>query len=219
MQALPFALFDFDNTLARGDSIVPFLLYCVRRGKAPWYQLFKAVHGFLQQKRCPDKVSHAKAQTLSFMAGMKQEEINELARSFWRNCLSKRLYADAVEEMCHLKEAGYYVLVVSASPSVYMDVLPEFLPADGVIATTCGMDEQGCFNGLVGENCKELQKPLRIAAYLAAKHLVLLPEKSCAYGDSKSDVPMLSLVSSPVLVNPKAEVKAMLPNAKVVTWR
>ena len=111
------------------------------------------------------------------------------------------------------------MLVVSASPSVYMDVLPEFLPADGVIATTCGMDEQGCFNGLVGENCKELQKPLRIAAYLAAKHLVLLPEKSCAYGDSKSDVPMLSLVSSPVLVNPKEGLKAMLPNARVVTWR
>ncbi len=219
MQALPFALFDFDNTLAQGDSIVPFLLYCICHGKAPWYQLVKAVHGFLQQKRCPEKVSHAKEETLSFLTGMEQEKINDLARSFWRDCLSKRLYADAVAEMRRLKEAGYYVLVVSASPSVYMDVLPEFLPADGVIATTCGVDDQGRYNGLVGENCKELQKPLRIAAYLAAKHLVLLPEKSCAYGDSKSDIPMLSLVAAPTLVNPKADVKVLLPNAKVVTWR
>ena len=29
------AFFDFDDTLARGDSILPFLLYCIRKRIAP----------------------------------------------------------------------------------------------------------------------------------------------------------------------------------------
>ena len=31
--AYAFAFFDFDDTLARGDSILPYLLYCIRRMK------------------------------------------------------------------------------------------------------------------------------------------------------------------------------------------
>ncbi len=218
MQDLPFALFDFDNTLAKGDSIVPFLMYCIRRGQAPWYQVFKALHGFLEQKRNPEKISTAKGRTLSFLKGRKQDEVHDLARSFWRDSLSKRLYEAGIAEMKKLKSQGYYVLVVSASPSVYMDVLPEFLPADGVISTVCGLDAQACYNGLVGENCKELQKPLRIAEYLASNHLVLDPQQSRAYGDSKSDAPMLSLVATPVVVNGNKDLQALVPTATTVYW-
>ncbi len=218
MQELPFALFDFDNTLAKGDSIVPFLMYCIRHGQAPWYQVFKALHGFLEQKRCPEKISTAKGRTLSFLKGRQQEDVQALARRFWQESLSKRVYAAGVAEMKKLKAEGYYILVVSASPSAYMDVLTEFLPADGVISTVCGVDECGRYNGLVGENCKELQKPLRIAEYLAAHHLVLDPKHSCAYGDSKSDAPMLSLVASPFVVNGNKDLQAMVPSATVVNW-
>jgi hypothetical protein len=40
-----FALFDFDKTLSRGDSIIPYLFYCIRRGVAPASQFFRAFHG------------------------------------------------------------------------------------------------------------------------------------------------------------------------------
>ena len=36
------AFFDFDDTLARGDSILPFLLYCIRKRISPRRQLVKA---------------------------------------------------------------------------------------------------------------------------------------------------------------------------------
>ena len=41
------AFFDFDDTLARGDSILPFLLYCIRKRISPRRQLFKAGCAFL----------------------------------------------------------------------------------------------------------------------------------------------------------------------------
>ena len=41
------AFFDFDDTLARGDSILPFLLYCIRKRISPRRQLVKAAGAFL----------------------------------------------------------------------------------------------------------------------------------------------------------------------------
>ena len=55
------------------------------------------------------------------------------------------------------------VVVVSASTSLYMDLLPEFMPVDDVLSTSCPFDEEGQYTGLVGENCWGVQKPLRIA--------------------------------------------------------
>ena len=50
MTPTAFAFFDFDATLARGDSILPYLLYCIRRGLAPRRQLLKAAAAFLRWK-------------------------------------------------------------------------------------------------------------------------------------------------------------------------
>ena len=56
METIKLALFDFDDTIARGDSIIPYLLYAIRRGKAPWTQLPVAVCAFIKQLRHPELV-------------------------------------------------------------------------------------------------------------------------------------------------------------------
>ena len=70
-----FAFFDFDNTLSRGDSVVPFLLYAVRHGYAPPSQLLRAVRGYLHQLRHPEQVSYSKSIALSFIKGRRREEL------------------------------------------------------------------------------------------------------------------------------------------------
>lgn len=219
MRQAAFALFDFDKTLSRGDSVVPFLLYCIRRGMAPAGQLVKALHGYTLQRVRPEEIALAKEWTFSFLHGRTKAEVDELARDFWRDVLMKRVFQPGAAEAARLRDAGYHVLVVSASASAYMNVLPEFLPADGVLSTICGVDADGRYNGRVGENCKGLQKPLRIAEYLAANHLTLDYNASRAYGDSASDAPMLSLVAKPVLVNPRPALCKAFPDATVVRWR
>lgn len=219
MRQAAFALFDFDKTLSRGDSVVPFLLYCVRRGAAPAGQLVKALRGYARQRVRPEEITLAKAWTFSFLQGRTRAEVDDLARDFWRDVLMKRVFRQGAAEVARLREAGYHVLVVSASASVYMNVLPEFLPADGVLSTVCGVDADDRYNGRVGENCKGVQKPLRIAEYLAANHLTLDYSASRAYGDSASDAPMLSLVANPVLVNPRPALRKAFPEAPVVQWR
>ena len=110
-----FALFDFDDTLARGDSVVPYLLYCIRRGVAPWTQLFRAVRGYVHQRLHPEEIAAAKTIALSFLRGQTRQRMDDLARDFFRDVLTKRFYQEGVAELQRLRQEGYTVVVISAS--------------------------------------------------------------------------------------------------------
>ena len=143
------AFFDFDDTLAKGDSILPYLLYCIRKGLAPKRQLLKAVAGFIGWKLRPSTASAAKENTLSFITGHTVEEMDAIARDFFREVQQKRFFRDGVQELQRLRDEGVMIVIVSASADVYMRVLPEFLPVDDVISTTCAVSH-GRYVGRVG---------------------------------------------------------------------
>ncbi|MBQ7865970.1 MAG: HAD-IB family hydrolase [Clostridia bacterium] len=212
------AFFDFDDTLARGDSVVPFLLYAVRRGVAPKSQLLRAAWGFLTQLGRPGNIRRAKEHTFSFIKGKAQAELDDLARDFFREIITPRLFEDAIAHLWQLKSEGYTIVVVSASVDAYMRLLPEFLPVDAVLSTRCECVD-GRYTGRVEANCKGDEKPRRIAAWLAENDLELDAPASRAYGDSPSDAPMLRLVGQPTLVNPGKKLSAALPDAPHVHWR
>ncbi len=212
------AFFDFDDTLARGDSVVPFLFYAVRRGVAPKSQLLRAAWGFLTQLGRPGNIRRAKEHTFSFIKDKAQAELDDLARDFFREIITPRLFEDAIAHLWQLKSEGYTIVVVSASVEAYMHLLPEFLPVDAVLSTRCECLD-GRYTGRIEANCKGDEKPRRIAAWLTENGLELDVPASRAYGDSPSDAPMLRLVGQPTLVNPGKKLAAALPNAPHVCWR
>ena len=213
-----FAFFDFDDTLCRGDSILPYLLYSVRRGYGPWTQVFRALYGYVRWRLNPARATSAKDLTLSYIRGFSQEEMDGLARDFFRTRLVKRFLPAGRAELERLRAEGFRVVVVTASAEVYMRLLPEFLPVDDVIATRCPLDAEGRFTGEVGENCKGDEKPRRIQAWLE-DHGMTADWPNCrAYGDSLSDAPMLAMTGHPVLVDPKKPLAQRLPAAQRVHW-
>lgn len=213
-----FAFFDFDNTLSRGDSVVPFLLYAVLMGAAPRVQLLRAAWGYIARMGRASKTSRAKEHTFSFIRGKRPGELDDLCRSFFREIITPRLYEDAIAELWRLKSTGHTVVVVSASADVYMHLLPEVLPVDAVLSTRCTV-ENGVYTGKVEANCRGDEKPRRIRQWLLENGLEMDPEASCAYGDSLSDAPMLRLTAQPTLVNPGRKLIAALPDASRVHWR
>lgn len=218
MTPTAFAFFDFDDTLCPGDSILPYLLYCIRQGAAPRRQLLLAAVGFLKWKLNPAHASASKETSLSFIRGRNVAEMDDLARDFFREQLLPRCYREGLAEIEQLRARGVKVLVVSASPDVYMRVLPEFLPVDGVMATTCETAD-GCYTGHVGANCKGDEKPRRIAAWLQQHHLSIDRAASSGYGDSPSDADMLLLTAHPNLINPKRKLLQRVPEGRVLRWR
>lgn len=219
MTAQRFAFFDFDDTLCRGDSIVPYLLFCIRRGLAPRRQLLRAVAAFFRQKQHPELASQSKSVSLSFIKGRAQEEMDDVARDFFREVLVPRFFREGQAELQACRTEGCRIVIVSASAEVYMRVLPEFMPVDEVICTRCGVNGSGRYTGEICDNCKGDQKPLRIREYLRAQGLDADWTASRAYGDSPSDAPMLSMVGVPTLVDPANKLLQKLPDARRVHWR
>ncbi|MBQ2953332.1 MAG: HAD-IB family hydrolase [Clostridia bacterium] len=212
-----FVFTDFDDTLARGDSILPYLLYCVRRGLAPRVQLLKAAFAFLRWKLQPATGRAAKETSLSFIAGHTVDEMDAIARDFFRDVQSSRFFREGVAEMQRMRDEGCRIVVVSASSDVYMRVLPEFMPVDDVICTRCEVAD-GKYTGKVGKNCKGEEKVARISAWLQQQNLSIDKNASAGYGDSPSDAPMLLLTGTPVLVNPKKKLRARISGGRIARW-
>lgn len=218
MTPTPFAFFDFDDTLAKGDSIFPFLLYAIKRGYAPKWQLFKAAAGFLRWKIQPSSGRAVKEWSLSFIKDRTVAEMDEFARDFFRDVQQKSFFEDAATELFRLRELGTKIVVVSASSDIYMKVLPEFLPVDAVISTTCEVKD-GKYTGRIGKNCKGEEKVCRINIWLKERGFSIDKARSAGYGDSPSDAPMLLLTAAPTLINPKRKLLKAIPDGRVLRWR
>lgn len=212
------AFFDFDGTLCAGDSSVPWLFFCLKNGIAPKRHLFKAVAAYIHSIRHPEDMASVKSIVYEYLKGKTVEEVNGIARKFFAECQSKRFFQDGIAELKRLREQGYHIVIVSASPMYYMNVLPEFLPVDAVIATPCLTDNHGKYIGQIGENCRGEQKPVVIRRYIEQNGLTVDEESVRAYGDSKHDYPMLSMAATPVMVNPKKKLKEKMPDALKVNW-
>ncbi len=218
MTPTAFAFFDFDDTLSKGDSIFPFLLYCIKRGLAPKHQLFKAAAGFLRWKIQPSSGRAVKEMTLSFIKGRTVDEMDRISRDYFRDVQQKFFFEDAAPELFRLREQGAKIVVVSASSDLYMKILPEFLPIDAVISTVCEVQD-GKYTGKIGKNCKGEEKVRRINAWLESQGLCIDKEKSAGYGDSPSDAYMMRLTARPNLVNPKRKLVKTVPEGRILRWR
>lgn len=212
-----YAFFDFDDTLAKGDSILPYLLFCIRRSLAPRVQLLKAAAAFIRWKLQPSAGRAAKETTLSYICGHSVEEMDEIARCFFREVQQKRFFREGAARLEELRAQGVTTVIVSASSDVYMRVLPEFLPVDAVISTVCEVKD-GRYTGRIGKNCKGDEKVNRIHAWLKERDRSIDKERSSGYGDSPSDAPMLLLTAQPVLVNPKRKLRSRIPQGQIVRW-
>lgn len=220
MQPKAIAFFDFDGTLCSGDSIFPFLLFATQNGYAPKLQLLKALRGYLAQLAHTERVVKSKEDALSFIQGKSQKEMDEIARCFFNKVLCPRFFADGQKEMEKRKAEGKEIVIVTASPDVYMRVLPEFMPLiDAVIATRCIVDERGIYTGRIESNCRGTEKTVMIERYLSQREYELDRANSYAYGDSLSDSHMLQMIAHPVAVNAKAGLIDAVSSAESVSWR
>jgi phosphatidylglycerophosphatase C len=206
----PLAVFDLDGTLTVRDTFLPFLVSFARRYRRVVPLLSLPIPLALYAARLM-KDSAAKERLLvSFLAGQPMERIDEHADWFCRKWLPRRLNAAVVRELQRHQKSGDRVIVLSASPSVYVPAVCRSLGVDEVVCTQVAVADGRCLGRLSGPNCKGAAKLKLLQDYLATSvpdaasvrdaSPECAPEGSFAYGDSRHDLPVLGWVANGRLV-------------------
>jgi HAD superfamily hydrolase (TIGR01490 family) len=130
--------------------------------------------------------------------------VREIIADTLQNIIEPMVYAEAVRLIAEHHEAGRDVIIVSTSGAEMVEPIGEMLGADHVIATRLEVDE-GKYTGKIRFYAYAENKAKAITD-LARKRGYDL-ERSYAYSDSATDVPMLEAVGHAYAVNPDKELR------------
>jgi HAD superfamily hydrolase (TIGR01490 family) len=126
-----------------------------------------------------------------------------------------RIYPEMLEEVYAHQDAGRPTFIVSAAGDELVKLLARILYMDGGIGTSYEVGEDGLFTGELGGAFMYGEGKVEAMRRFADEHGIDL-ERSYAYSDSVSDLPMLGAVGNPVVVNPDEELTAI---ARERGWR
>ena len=212
------AFFDVDNTIMRGASIFHLARGLYRRhffGRreilgAAWKQAYFRFVG----SEDPDHVAEARASALAFIKGHRVSELEDLSEEIFDEAMAHRIWPGtrALAQL-HL-DRGQRVWLVTAAPIEIARIIAARLGLTGALGT---VSEQvgGVYTGrLVGEMMHGPAKAAAVAALAEREGLDL--DRCSAYSDSYNDLPMLTLVGDPVVINPDSRLR---DHARAHGWR
>jgi phosphatidylglycerophosphatase C len=192
------AAFDLDGTLTEGGSVFPWLKFIAGRGRTWRAAISLAVPlavGALRSSRWADNAKERLF--LKLLAGLDEYVITAQSHAFALAHLEHEGRALLLSRLAWHKGQGHDVVIVSASPQIYVDVMTEELNADGGLGTRLAVDPRGHLTGgYLGKNCRGTEKLRRLDEWIAQRHYSS-PPVTYAYGNSRGDRRMLSAASHP----------------------
>ncbi len=189
------AAFDFDGTLTRGGSVLPFLVAV--RGPVPTAMavlrsLPGLIRGALFSGAAADDTKEALFADL--LSGLPAQEVERLAADFADHHLRRRIRRDARDRLDWHRKQGHRVVVVSASPDLYVGPAADMLGADAALATRLAVSGHLLTGRYEGKNCRGPEKYARLSGWLRSEGLNGAGPNApvlWAYGNSRGDLRLL----------------------------
>jgi HAD superfamily hydrolase (TIGR01490 family) len=188
------AVFDFDGTLTKRDSLPRFLWHYagprqfIRKSLSLAPALLKYLLGRLDNHAAKEKVF------ITFFARARKNEFSAKAGAFSRMVLPSLVKAECAKKLQWHQQQGHQCLLVSASIEDYLIPWAERAGFAKVLGTRLEIDATGFLTGrLLGGNCYGAEKVRRMQEYLGS----LRQFEIYAYGDSRGDKELLETADHP----------------------
>lgn len=212
------AIFDLDGTLTWRDTFVDFMVGYVRRRPARGLRLWRVplvlarfFAGGLDRGLLKQRLIQV------FMQGDERAAIDSWAQTFAGQTLRSGCRSEALALLREHRRAGDFVVLLSASPDLYVPKIGALLAVNRVICTEIAFDGDRLSGALLSPNRRGEEKR-RCLAQLKRE----FPGATIsAYGNSSSDLPHLVEAEHPLLVNASAGARrqAKRLNIAVADWR
>ncbi len=198
---MPLAIFDLDETLIDGDCAS---LWSREMARLGWVdeESFLRKDAELMAEYAFGKLAMEDymAFSLAPLVGRSREEVDYVVAPFVEEVIEPLIFSDAMRCVAAHRAAGDRILIVSASAEFLVGAIAERLGVDEVLAID--VEEQHGF--LTGRTQGVLTyrdgKVQRLEAWLAEQGESL--DGAHFYSDSRNDLPLLTRVDFPHVVNP-----------------
>ena len=212
------AIFDLDGTLSRHDTYIPFVLGLLGRHPARWPRvalLLIPALGYLLRRL--DRGGLKGAILHCLFRNLPRETIEAWAQHYAATVVPARMFADAVATLRAHLAGGDYVVLLSASPDLFVPRIGRLLGAHEVICTQVRWNGALLDGRLAGPNRRDHEK-----ARVLAQLRVRMPDLPViAYGNSMPDLIHMQCCEQAVFVNASPALAAQLTRQgmRCVQWR
>lgn len=201
-QPRPLALFDFDDTVSLGDTMLHWQRWYLHKRRCrwmiPWIWTGSALKTLGKSRLWFKRFYMATSNRES------TESRENLVREFRRELLSQVVFPELLERAWQHHQLGDRLCVVSASPAFLLSDMRDILPPHVLVATRLGFEGSHLWNLPTVEG-RDIKGPGKVLE-LEEAGILPAPPESFAYSDHASDLPMLEAVDFPVAVRPDADL-------------
>jgi phosphatidylglycerophosphatase C len=190
------AVFDFDGTLFQGDATKDFCWFYYRKMPLKsYYFLVQVAYWFINQLGLISTTKF-KSKFIAFLNNNDAKQIEDLLTLFWEQ---KQAFVreHLLNEITELKKNGVHIVVVSASPELFIKDFCLTLGIDAVIGTQL-MVKNNKYSLL--KNCRGKEKLVRLKQAIPGFEIV------SAYSDNEDDTALLKLAKNGYWVDEKGEM-------------
>ena len=184
------AAFDFDGTLTRRETLLPFLLHTLGTMRVARDALILSPTlagyglGLIRNDVAKQRVF------VQCLGGMRMDELQRQGELFAAQKLPGLMREEAMRRLAWHQAQEHRCVVISASVDLYIRPWAIKAGFDDVLATHLEIRADGTTTGrLAGDNCYGIEKVRRLEALLGARDGYTL----YAYGDSRGDRELLHM--------------------------
>ena len=193
------AVFDFDGTLYKGDTTKEFCWFYYRKNPFTAYYFMIQLVFWMQYQLGLLSTTQFKSKFIQFLNNNNAAQIDVLASLFWSK-KKERVRGHLIDEITRLKKEGVHIVVVSASPELFIKTFCLSLGVDTVLGSELKVLNNK-YSLLV--NCRGQEKLKRIKRDFTDFEII------AAYSDNEDDDVLLYMAKNGHWVDKKGEVSRL----------
>ena len=203
--AKPVAIFDFDGTLIKGDSLWPFLMSVAGLTHTMVTMVEAAINARMslpegKTASSAEYRSRVKAYLIEYiLGGVDVSTLQPVFERMQRWRVWNKKIVDALKDH-HAK--GHHIIIASGGLDIYLRPLLKDIPYHTLICTKLEIDSDGILTGQMSSGNMVRQRKAEIVAKYLKQNGPF--GESWGYGNPPHDLPMLELVNHKTLIKPAA---------------
>lgn len=210
------AFYDMDGTLIGTNVVHAYAYYAANAQMIPTrISKMASLLANLPVYWAADKVDRKLFNELFYKnyKGFTEDRLVFLGEEMFEKLLKPNIFSGAPELIKRSKEQGHKQIIVTGAIDTITRPLVEYLGFDGFVANKLEYVDGVATGRMIKPFIAGANKALWVRRY-AEEHDIDL-DRSFAYADSGSDIPLLSVVGHPCAVNPDFKLKT---TAKAYDW-